>query len=71
MFINNDGMQFIIMCFNFDNDNVCARFAHLHYKLQFMLFSFTKINHHTITLKSITEHLVAKDINILHLLMDE
>jgi len=53
MFINNDGMQFIIMYLNLDNDNVCARFAHLHYKLQFMLLSITKINHHTTTLESI------------------
>jgi hypothetical protein len=68
MFLNNDGMQFIIMNFNLDNDNVCARFAHLYYKLQFMLYSFTKINHHTTTLQSVTKHLVAKDINILHLL---
>jgi hypothetical protein len=69
--INNDGMQFIIMYRNLDNDNVCARFAHLHHKLQFMLSNFTKFNHHTTILESITKHLVAKDINILHFLMDE
>jgi hypothetical protein len=28
-------MQFYIIYQNLDNDNVCARSSHLHYKLQF------------------------------------
>jgi competence transcription factor ComK len=35
MFINNYVMQLYIIYHNLDNDNVCARFAHLHCKLQF------------------------------------
>jgi hypothetical protein len=35
MFINNDGMQFLNIYYDLDNDNVCAKFAHLHCKLQF------------------------------------
>ncbi len=35
MFISSDGMQFYIIYHNLDNDNVCARSAHLYCKLQF------------------------------------
>jgi hypothetical protein len=48
MYINNDGMQICIIYHNLDNDNVCARFAHLHCKLQFS---------HPILLKSTTTQL--------------
>jgi hypothetical protein len=33
MFINSDGILFFIIFHNLDNDNVCARSTHLHYKL--------------------------------------
>ncbi len=71
MFINNDGMQFYTIYHSLDNDNVCTRFTHLHYKLQISCPLLIKINCHTITLEPITKHLVAKDINKLHLSMDE
>jgi hypothetical protein len=50
---------------------MCVKFAHLDCKLEFKLFSTTKINYHTTTLEPITKHLVAKDINKLCLSMDE
>jgi hypothetical protein len=49
MFINSDGMQFCIIYHNLDNNNVCARFEHLHYiSYNIYLFSFTKINCYTV-----------------------
>jgi hypothetical protein len=70
MLINSDGMQFRTIYHNLDNHNVCARFAHLHYKLQFNCL-IIKVNYHTTALEPITKHLVAKDINRLCLSMDE
>jgi hypothetical protein len=60
-------MQFCIIYHNLENGNVCARFAHLRFKLRFSC----EVNCHTTTLEPITKHLVAQDINRLHLLMHE
>jgi hypothetical protein len=77
MFIDNDEMQFNTIYHNLDNDNVFARFAHLHCKLQFSCLILVKST--TIQLHSCKGHQQISFVNekmknhafALGLLMDE